>query len=378
MKYLTNLSFLIKYLVIGSISGLVILFFIPNSPMAFNWSSANGLWNHYQNINAVDNQGSAEGHHPFSYSKAVEKAGSSVVSVKSFHQSRPRPATDGRQGDMLVDVSMTVGSGVIFTQDGYIVTNYHVIAGSHKVAVHFSDGRKKYARIIGADQQNDIAVLKVNIKTPAVAELGNSAEVKTGDVVMAIGTPFGLFQNSVTLGIVSAIDHGPFYPKIQTDAAVNYGNSGGALINANGQVIGISRSKFSVETNDEIGINFGTPIDVVKEVFNDIKKHGRVMRNWLGIRTIQLKQAHHKNLDPGVDFGIGLFITDIEPSSPSAEAGLKIEDLLIRFDGHLINSPAEFATLFLTTEVGQEVEIEVIRDKKPVTMTLKLRERPIN
>ena len=182
---------------------------------------------------------------------------------------------------------------------------------------------------------------------------------------------------SVPLGIVSAIDHGPFYPKIQTDAAINYGNSGGALINSKGQVIGISRSKFSVGKSDEIGINFGVPIDIVKDVFHDIKENGRVIRNWLGIKTMQLKQVQHQNLDPGVDFGVGLFIIGIEPGSPSAESGLKIEDLLIRFDGHLVKGPVEFKTLFLATPIGQEVEIEVIRDKKPVTLILKLRERPV-
>ena len=373
MKLLTNITYLIKYLLFGCIIGFIVLFFIPKSPMEFNWYEAKSAWDFYKNNKT---SGSLIHSPQDSYSTAIEKAGPSVVSVRTMRQGRARPATDGRKGDVLVDVSVGVGSGVIFNQDGYIVTNHHVIANSIRVEIHFPDGRKEYAKLVGVDPENDIAVLKVNVKTPRVAELGSSANVKTGDIIMAIGTPFGLFQNSVTLGIVSAIDHGPYYPKIQTDATINYGNSGGAMINTKGQVIGISRSKFSVNRNDETGISFGVPIDVVKDVFNDIKNHGRVIRNWLGINTVQLNQAQHQNLNPGVDFGLGLFIVDIEPGSPSAEAGLKVEDLLIRFDGNQINGPVEFKKLFLSIPIGKEVDIEVIRNKKPVTMTLKLRERP--
>ena len=377
MKLLANLTYLIKSLLIGCVIGFVVLFFIPKSPMGFNWHEAKSAWDFYKNASQSSQSDKLVESNQLSYSTAIEKAGPSVVSVRTFRQGRARPATDGKKGDMLVDVSVGVGSGVIFNEDGYIVTNHHVIARSIRVEIHFPDGRKEYAKLVGIDAQNDIAVLKVNIKTPRIAELGTSANVKTGDVVMAIGTPFGLFQNSVTLGIVSAIDHGPYYPKIQTDATINYGNSGGALINSKGQVIGISRSKFSVSRNDETGISFGVPIDVVKEVFGDIKKHGRVIKNWLGINTVQLNQARHQNLNPGVDFGLGLFIVDIEPDSPSAEAGLKVEDLLVRFDGHLIKGPVEFKKLFLSTPIGKEVEIEVIRDKKPVKMILKLKERPV-
>jgi len=377
MKILANVTYLIKSLLIGCIIGFAVLFFIPNSPMDFNWHEAKTAWDFYKNTNQSNHSDKLAGSHQFSYSAAIEKAGPSVVSVRTIRQGRARPATDGRKGDMLVDVSVGVGSGVIFSEDGYIVTNHHVIARSIRVEIHFPDGRKEYAKLVGVDPQNDIAVLKVNIKTPRVAELGTSANVKTGDIIMAIGTPFGLFQNSVTLGIVSAIDHGPFYPKIQTDATINYGNSGGALINSKGQVIGISRSKFSVSRNDETGISFGVPIDIVKEVFDDIKKHGRVIRNWLGINVGQLNQAGHQHLNPGVDFGVGLIVRDIEIGSPSAEAGLKVNDLLIRFDDQLINGPVEFKNLFLSIPIGKEVEIEVIRDRKPIKMILKLKERPV-
>lgn len=378
MNLIKNFIYVLKYVFFGGLVGFAILFFMPKSPMGFNWIEAKQAWQFYQQKSHASEIPKTELIEEFSYSKAVEKAGSSVVSVKAFRRGRARPASDGRKGDMLVDISVGVGSGVIFHQDGYIVTNYHVIAGSVRVAVHFFDGRRKYADIVGFDKINDIAVLKVDIKTPRVAELGLSSEVKTGDVVMAIGTPFGLFENSVTLGIISAINHGPFYPIIQTDASINYGNSGGALINAIGQVIGISRAKFSVEKNDEIGINFGVPIDVVKEIFDDIIKHGRVIRNWLGVGLNQLNKAGHQHFNPGIEFGSGLLVSNIEKGSPSAESGLKEEDFLITFDGQKVENAIQFRKLLLSIPIGKKVEIEVLRNKQPIKLQLQLRERPNN
>ncbi len=379
MKLITNLLFIIKFALIGGIAGLVILFFVPSSPMSFNWQEAQKVWAFYQDNNRVNDSSSVPtltSTYVTSYAKAIEKAGPSVVSVQARRKGRVRPATDGAKGDVLIDISVGVGSGVIFDKNGYIVTNYHVIAGAYNIAVHFSNGQRKYAQVVGFDQQNDIAVLKVDIETPLVAELSVSSEVKTGDVVMAIGTPFGLFENSVTLGIVSAINHGPLYPRIQTDASINYGNSGGALINANGQVIGISRAKFNLDGAGEIGINFAVPIDIVKEIFDEILKNGRVVRNWLGVRLDQLNQSGHKQYNPGIDFGMGLLVGKIEKGSPGDEAGLQKEDFLIGFDGHKIESVIQFRKLFIAIPIGKEVEIEVLRDGKPIHLQLKLREKP--
>jgi len=348
--------------------------------MSFNWNEARDVWEFYQKqsrITATPTKNEID-YLKLSYADAVKKADPSVVSLKAFRQGRARPSKEEPKGDMLVDISIGVGSGVIFNQDGYIVTNYHVIAGSIKVAIHFSDGRRKYAKIVGFDKQNDIAVLKVDIPTPQFAELGRSSDVKTGDIVMAIGNPFGLFENSVTLGIISAIENNPIRPRFQTDASINYGNSGGALINTKGQVIGISSAKFSVDRHDEIGINFGAPIDIVKEVFDEIIKHGRVVRNWIGINGRSLSPAGYKELNMNVDFGIGLFITGTEKGSPAAEAGLKADDLITHYDGKLIVSPEFFRKLFVATPVGKEVKIQIVREGQPMNMLLKLREKPKN
>jgi len=367
--------FFTKFAIAGTLVGWLWLFFITNSPLNFNWHQLKQAWEFYQTASQQANSRPIDSSFQLSYAEAIEKAGPSVVSVKAIRRGRARPATDGKKGDMLVDISVGVGSGVIFHPDGYIVTNYHVIVGSSRIAVHFSDGRRKYAKVVGFDQQNDIAVLKVNIKTPKVADLGDSSLVRTGDVVLAIGTPFGLFKNSVTMGIISAIDHGPFHPMIQTDASINFGNSGGALINAKGQVIGISSAKFSIEKNDEIGINFGTPIDTVKEIFTQLIQHGRVARNWLGVGLNQLNQAGHKHFQPGVEFGVGLLVSNIEKGSPGDQAGLKVEDYLIRFDGVEVKSMLQFRELFISTPIGKEVEIVVLRKQKPIKLILKLRER---
>jgi S1-C subfamily serine protease len=372
MKLISYLNYLIKFSLIGLFSGFLILFFIPNSPMGFNWDSAKNVWGYYQNL-----QNSPETlTTPTSYSHAVTKAGPSVVSVQAFHHSRPRAAANGPEGDVLIDLSVSVGSGVILKKDGHIVTNYHVIAGSKRVAVQFSNGQREDAQVIGVDRQNDIAVLKVNIKTPLVAELGNSSQVQTGDVVMAIGTPFGVFNNSVTSGIVSAIYLGQLDPYIQTDASINYGNSGGALINTNGQVIGITRSKFSVKSNDEIGISFAVPIDIVKEVVEAIIKNGRVARNWLGTTLHQLTKVQHQQLNPGNEFGSGLMIGKIEKGSPVDISGLITRDFLVAFDGENVKNMGQFRKQFMNTPIGKEVQIKVLRNQETLILQLKLRERP--
>ena len=382
MIYLTKFLQIVKLLLLGGLVGLLALFLMPESPLSFNWVEVNKAWHYYQQ---TSQQSSSSRHFDngnpsqvFSFSKAVEKAGPSVVSIQAHLPGRsPRRARNGREGDVLVDFPINVGSGVIFDKDGYIITNHHVILGSKTVSIHFSDGRYKKAVVVGVDSQNDIAVLKVDMPTPMVAELGRSADVRTGDIILAIGTPFGLFENSVTSGIVSSVDHGVLYPKIQTDAPINYGNSGGALINTLGQVVGISATTFSVNQKSDTSISFGIPIDIVKEVFDDIKTHGRVVRNWLGGELQQLNLAGYNFIDPGVDFGIGLLVGSIETGSPVDEAGLIRDDYLIKFDGIEITSIAQFKEQFVAIPIGKEVEVELLRNKELMKFKLKLKEKPL-
>ena len=381
MMLLTKSLQIVKLLLIGSLVGLLVLFFMPESPMSFNWAEVTKAWHFYQQSSQA---GSSSEHfnsrnpsQVISFSKAVEKAGPSVVSIQAHLPGRrARRARNGREGDVLVDFPINVGSGVIFDKDGYIVTNHHVIMGSKTVSVHFSDGRYKKAEVVGVDSLNDIAVLKVDLPTPMFAELGRSADVRTGDIILAIGTPFGLFENSVTSGIVSSVDHGVLYPRIQTDASINYGNSGGALINTLGQVIGISTTTFSVNQKSDTSISFGIPIDIVKEVFDDIKSHGKVIRNWLGGGLQQLNKAGYNFIDPGVDFGIGLLVSSVEKGSPVEEAGLVANDYLIKFDGQEITSMAQFKKQFIAIPIGKEVSVELLRNKELIKLKLKLRERP--
>lgn len=389
MKIISKLLFLLKYCLLGLTFGYAVLFFAPNSQLSFNWQEVQNAWFFYKDaskkskqnpIEALSNSNQNNDHvthdGEFSFASAIKKAGPSVVSVKAIRQRGVRPDRDGAPGDMLVDVYIELGSGVIFSKDGYVVTNYHVIADTDSIMLHFSNGIRKYAKIVGFDKANDIAVLKVDIETPMVAVLGKSSDVRTGDIVMAIGTPFGLFENSVSMGIVSAINHGMLYPRIQTDASMNQGNSGGALIDVKGNVIGISTAKFSVNRDDEIGINFATPIDVVKEVFDEIVKHGRVVRNWIGLDASILTRAGHQLLSPGVKFGIGLFVSGTQPNSPAEEAGLQYKDLLTHYDGQLITSGEQFRKLFMLTPIGDSVKITYIRNKVSIETYLNLREKP--
>ncbi len=389
MKIISKILFFLKYSFLGLTAGYAILFFVSNSPLQFNWQEVKSAWVFYKDAskkqtqnpiealsNKIQKKADSNQNNEFSFANAINKAGPSVVSVKAIRQRGIRSARDGVPGDVLVDVYIELGSGVVFSTDGYIVTNYHVIAETDSIMLHFSNGIRKYAKIVGFDKPNDIAVLKVDIETPMVAELGSSSKVRTGDIVMTIGTPFGLFENSVSMGIVSSINHGPLYPKIQTDASMNAGNSGGALIDAQGKIIGISAAKFSLDRNDQIGINFAIPIDVVKEVFNEIVKHGRVVRNWIGLDAGTLKRGGHKLLSPGVDFGIGLFVGGTEPNSPAEESGLQYKDLITHYDGQLITSGEQFRKMFMLTPIGKSVEITYIRNRVSIKTQLNLREKP--
>jgi serine protease Do len=256
------------------------------------------------------------------------------------------------------------GSGfVIDGKEGLIVTNNHVIDGADEIIVNFSDGSKlKVEKVIGKDTKTDLALLKVNPKRPlAQAPFGASARMKVGDWVMAIGNPFGL-GGSVSVGIISAkqrdINTGPYDDFLQTDAAINRGNSGGPLFNMDGEVIGVNTAIIS-PSGGSIGIGFAVPSDSAVVVLEQLRLFGETRRGWLGVNvqsvTEDLAEA------TGIREGTGARVASVAPEGPAAKAGILQDDVIVRFDGKDVTSMRGLPRLVSQTQIGKEVEIEVSR-----------------
>ena len=268
----------------------------------------------------------------------------------------------------------SLGSGFIINKDGYILTNNHVVENATDITVKLGDGREFKAKVIGRDPKTDIAIIKIEASNLPVIPFGNSDRLEVGEPVMAIGNPFGLNQ-TVTTGIVSAkgrfIGEGPYDNFIQTDASINRGNSGGPLINSNGEAVGINTAIFS-PTGGSIGIGFAIPIEMAKEVLPQLKERGQVTRGWLGVaiqpitpdlgKKFSLKQAN------------GALISDVMEGSPAEQAGLKQGDVIVAFDGKNVKSSTDLPHIVAGTPVGKEVPVKVVRDGVEVTLQVKVGE----
>lgn len=256
----------------------------------------------------------------------------------------------------------STGSGFIISNDGYILTNSHVVDGAARVKVKLSDGRSFAAEIKGLDRKLDLALLKIEAEPPLpVANLGDSDLLNVGDGVMAIGNPFGLTQ-TVTAGIVSAtgrmLIENPYDNFIQTDASINPGNSGGPLINSRGEVIGINTAK--IAGGD--GLGFAIPINAVKTVLPQLKETGHTKRGWIGCTLQPLTPDLAKSF--GASSSEGLVIADIDKGSPAERAGLRRGDLILEFDGKVIRNVSDFASCFPATPVGKKVPVHLLRGGK--------------
>ncbi len=266
-----------------------------------------------------------------------------------------------------------LGSGVIVSPDGYILTNNHVAGNAEEIHVTLMDKREFTAKVIGKDPKSDIALIKINTKDPLpTAELGNSDSAQVGDWVVAIGNPFG-FSLTVTAGIVSAkgrILGGNYDDFIQTDASINPGNSGGPLFDTNGKVVGINTAIYS-RTGTSLGIGFAVPIDLVKNVMEQLKASGHVVRGWLGV------QIQEVTSDLAQSFGLpkpeGALVAGIEKDSPASKAGFQRGDVIISFNGKPIQDEHELPTMVSQTPINKTVQVDVIRNGKhmalPVTIT---------
>jgi serine protease Do len=269
------------------------------------------------------------------------------------------------------DVPMRgMGSGFIVSPDGYILTNAHVVENAEHVTVRLTDRREFKAKVVGADKQSDIAVLKIDARSLPTVQLGKSTEANVGEWVVAIGSPFG-FENSVSAGIVSAksrsLPDATYVPFLQTDVAVNPGNSGGPLFNLAGEVIGINSQIYS-RSGGYQGISFAIPIEVALNVKDQIVKHGKVTRGRLGV-TIQ-----EVNAPLAQSFGLerpqGALVSAVEPSSPAEKAGLQVGDIILKYDGKPIDRSADLPLLVADTPPGKHAAVEVWRKGSPRQLTV--------
>ncbi|MEA2077211.1 MAG: Do family serine endopeptidase [Candidatus Marinimicrobia bacterium] len=274
--------------------------------------------------------------------------------------------------------SSALGSGVI-VKDGYVITNNHVIRDAEEIKIVLSDKREFEAKLIGADSKTDIAILKIDEKKLPEAKLGKSDALRVGEWVLAIGSPFSTrLGNTVTHGIISGLGRSgmqlsTYESYIQTDASINPGNSGGALVNLDGEVIGINSAILS-RSGGSNGIGFAIPIDLAKKVMNDFIKEGRVIRAWLGVSIQELNQDLSESL--GLNDIDGILISDVVEDSPAETAKLKEGDVIIKVNDDNVHTPAELQINISSRPPGESVKLTLIRDRKTKIISVKLDELP--
>jgi Do/DeqQ family serine protease len=327
----------------------------------------------------------APAHAPVTYAEAVQRAAPAVVNIYTARLVTERVAPsafDQLFGDFWPSYrsreERSLGSGVIADADGHIITNNHVIANADEIRVQLADGRSAVASIVGRDPDTDLAVVQIKLKNLPVMPLGHSDRLKVGDVVLAIGDPLGLSQ-TVTHGIVSAtrreqLGLATFENFIQTDAAINFGNSGGALIDTNGELVGINTAIVAKNLGVE-GIGFAIPVNMVRGVLSDIIAQGRVVRGWVGIvpEDITNEQAAQLGLLHG-----GVVLANLYVGSPAVQAGMRPGDLLDEIDGAAVHSAQEASARIASAQPGVMLTIRGLRGRAPFEAKVRVTERPQN
>ncbi len=270
----------------------------------------------------------------------------------------------------------SLGSGFIISDDGFVITNSHVVAEADEIVVRLDDRREFVAELVGMDARSDIAVLKIDAEKLPVLKLGDSDKLNVGEWVLAIGSPFG-FDHSVTQGIVSAkgrsLPSDSYVPFIQTDVAINPGNSGGPLFNLRGEVVGVNSQIYS-RNGGYMGLSFAVPINVVKNVYSQLRDKGYVSRGWLGVIIQDVTRDLAESFNMKIPHGA--LVARVLPDSPAERSSLEVGDVITRFDNKTVNSSSELPPMVGNAEIGKKVRVEVIRSGKSRTITVTIDELP--
>ena len=328
---------------------------------------------------------------PVSYSSAVKAAAPAVVNINTekvitvgSHPFFSDPLFKQMFGNMIAEgsenrkrVENSLGSGVIINRDGYVLTNNHVIQGADAIQVSLKDGRSSTATVIGTDPETDIALLKIDLDNLPVIAIGDSEQLEIGDVVLAIGNPFGVGQ-TVTMGIVSATGRtqlgiNTFENFIQTDAAINPGNSGGALVDAYGRLIGINTAIFSRSGGSQ-GVGFAIPSKMAKNIMDQLIKHGHAVRGWLGFEGHALTPKLVESLE--LDTTEGIIITAIVRNSPAHKAGLEPGDIIAGVDDMKVKSGHDALAVISGKKPGEKVTLKIKRDGRQYSVIATTIARP--
>ncbi|MCH8622031.1 Do family serine endopeptidase [Undibacterium sp. TS12] len=322
-----------------------------------------------------------------SYSAAAKHAMPSVVNIftsKEVRQRRNPLLNDpflrrffGEQQNPQAERLSSLGSGVIVSDQGYILTNNHVVESADDIEVALSDGRKASAKVVGTDPETDLAVIKIDVPNLPAITFGRSDQAAVGDVVLAIGNPFGVGQ-TVTMGIISAVGRNnltenAFENFIQTDAAVNPGNSGGALVDVNGNLLGVNTAIYS-QTGGSVGIGFAIPVTTVKTVMESIITNGHVVRGWIGVEPQDITPELADSF--GLKQKSGAIIAGVIRGGPADKAGMKPGDILIAIEGKPVGDTTQMLNLVAQLKPGNKAKITVLRDTKEPTLDVLIGKRP--
>jgi len=323
-----------------------------------------------------------------SYAPAVKRASPSIVSIYTRKRIRkPYPLFNEPQLNILanqlhgmpslIEEETNLGSGVIVSKNGHIITNLHVITGAQDIQISLKDGRSLTATLIGGDSETDLAVLKVDSTDLPVINFGDPTRLEVGDIVLAIGNPFGL-GHTVTSGIVSALGRSRFQASsfdnfIQTDAAINPGNSGGGLINTQGELVGINTITITNDGGSQ-GIGFAIPSDLAQYVLQELIEFGEVRRGWIGIEARELTPALAQQL--GLNHSSGLLILGVMSDGPAHVGGIRGGDIVTHINGKTIISAQAAFDMITRVKPGNKIKIQGIRDKKTANFKITVTRRP--